>query len=504
MQVKKFEAKTMKEALEMVKNQLGPEAIILAARDNNRSFGLLGNTSVEVTAAISETTLQKKKFAESRLPANLKEKLQNSSARVQKQFIEKSVGRFLENQKPSHTITSVPYADIQDEEAVQEAILKSKSYASNRVQDLLSHFNDDQAHEENNPAANRIKRAVQDAASAFDVKAARKKAAAAANRSVASQAETSSHKEMKMLREELSSLKEFIQQMQSSQRTVLHAHPGADYALPFELSFMFERLLSAGVLSSLAGQIMKRALQELPQEQLKNKNIVEAWTAHHILKSISVLENPLSGRIHAFVGGPGQGKTTMLVKLAGLLVSKYKKRVVIVCCGHQKVGSIEQMKIYSQILNAPLEVVQSSADWARVLRQHASADYILADYPGFTMKSDIEATTLQSLLPPALPDRVVHFVVSASAKDSDALESLRRYSVTPIGDLMFTRLDESVTHGLVLNLQQSFSLPLNSFGTGPNLPDDFEFATKERVLDLIFKIRNLTQQGRGEEHDRSY
>ena len=58
MQVKKFEARTMKEALEMVKTQLGPDAIILSARDNNKSYGLVGEGSVEITAAVSEETRQ--------------------------------------------------------------------------------------------------------------------------------------------------------------------------------------------------------------------------------------------------------------------------------------------------------------------------------------------------------------------------------------------------------------------------------------------------------------
>ncbi len=44
----------------MVKTQLGPDAIILSARDNNKSFGLVGEGSVEITAAVSEETLQKR------------------------------------------------------------------------------------------------------------------------------------------------------------------------------------------------------------------------------------------------------------------------------------------------------------------------------------------------------------------------------------------------------------------------------------------------------------
>ena len=63
MQVKKFEATTIKEALEMVKNTLGPEAIILNAKDNTGSFGLMGRKSIEVTAAISEQQLLKKQYS---------------------------------------------------------------------------------------------------------------------------------------------------------------------------------------------------------------------------------------------------------------------------------------------------------------------------------------------------------------------------------------------------------------------------------------------------------
>src|SRR5580692_6006294 len=87
MQVKKFEAKTMKEALELVKVHLGPEAIILSAKDSHRGFGLMGDKSVEVTAAVSEETLRKKKVAESKLREDLRTRFQQIPATKQREFI---------------------------------------------------------------------------------------------------------------------------------------------------------------------------------------------------------------------------------------------------------------------------------------------------------------------------------------------------------------------------------------------------------------------------------
>src|SRR5688572_9589091 len=117
MQVKKFEAKTMKEALEMVKNQLGPDAIILGAKDNNRGFGLLGTTSVEVTAAISETKLRERQIGESRVRDANRERFRKTPAINQKRFIDKSLSRFAQSYvTPNRRLpTAVPYIDIPDD-----------------------------------------------------------------------------------------------------------------------------------------------------------------------------------------------------------------------------------------------------------------------------------------------------------------------------------------------------------------------------------------------------
>ncbi|RYZ79800.1 MAG: flagellar biosynthesis protein FlhF, partial [Proteobacteria bacterium] len=58
----------------------------------------------------------------------------------------------------------------------------------------------------------------------------------------------------------------------------------------------------------------------------------------------------------------------------------------------------------------------------------------------------------------------------------------------------FTGLDESNQHGTIYNFMRRFDIPLHSFGIGTRVPEDFEFATKERVLDLLFKITQATKQ----------
>ena len=126
MQIKKFEARTMKEALEMVKIQLGPDAIILSAREITKGFGLGGEKSIEITAAYSEKVLQTKRFVESKMPDAQKEKFNRIPAKSQKEVMKKMIEQQVEkinaqHQKPkesiNHKFTQRRYIDIDNDKA---------------------------------------------------------------------------------------------------------------------------------------------------------------------------------------------------------------------------------------------------------------------------------------------------------------------------------------------------------------------------------------------------
>ena len=86
--------------------------------------------------------------------------------------------------------------------------------------------------------------------------------------------------------------------------------------------------------------------------------------------------------------------------------------------------------------------------------------------------------------------------MSATSKDGDAYEIAKRYRVTDYNDLIVTNLDQSVQHGLIYNIQRKTHKPLHSFGIGNRIPEDIELASKERVLDLIFKLSKFKKETR--------
>lgn len=491
MQVKKFEARSMKEALEMVKSELGPDAIILSARDNNKSYGLVGDGSVEITAAVSEETLQKKRFAEARLRDQERSKFNQSTARQQKELIEKMVTKHLEKNKAPRPITSQRYIDI-DEEQMQQQRQQDNRYGSVAAQERVQ------------SAAKRALAALQDQALQPARKAAPQttpaKAAATMTPVIQGvQAPTPRSVEtleMQSLKHEIANLKQVLAQFQTMPQNFVQGHPGSEFGLPYDLSFVFEKLIAAGVAPEIAADICGQAQKDLPSLKLKNRSLVEGWVARRILETTKVTtpEETKQAKVHIFVGAAGSGKTTALVKMASHLVVRENKKVAILSADTFKVGASDQMRIYAQILNVPFSVIRNASDWYHIMNYINSVDYLLVDYPGLSLRNAEEGMNLKRLMPPATLKSRVHLVLSTLAKDQDTTELGRRYSVLDYHDVIFTGLDESVQHGTIYNFMRRFDVPLHSFGIGTRVPEDFEFATKERVLDLLFKITQATKQ----------
>jgi len=473
----------MKEALEMVKTQLGPDAIILSARDNNKSFGLVGEGSVEITAAVSEETLQRKRFVESRLRTEDREKLLRSPARVQKQMIDQMVNSYIAGQeeKAPRTITRTRYIEIEDE---QQAAQNQAVLAAERIRG----------------AAQRALTALQDNVPEPEPRSNPIKGRNAKPTAPMAPGATRDRSEISALKGEIAGLKQLIAQFREMPQNILAGqHPGASYGLRFEVSEMFDRLIKAGIAESVAAEILTEAQQQMPALKLKNKALVEAWTAKYILNSTQVVTDKQVSKIHVFVGPAGSGKTSTLIKMASHYVVQENKKVALVTLDTMKVGAADQMRIYAQILNVPFAIVRQRSDWDKIMAQLSGYDHILVDSPGLSLKSMEEISLIRQLLPPDQRWSLrTHLVLSCLGKDSDLTEIGKRYKVTEFQDVIFTGLDESNQHGTIYNFMRRFSTPLHSFGIGSRVPEDYEVATRERVLDLIFKITKMNrvdQQG---------
>ena len=129
-------------------------------------------------------------------------------------------------------------------------------------------------------------------------------------------------------------------------------------------------------------------------------------------------------------------------------------------------------------------------------------DHILVDYAGLNMRSQEELNYLKRMSPPVYKSMRTHLVLSSLAKDSDLIDSAKRYEALGFNDVIFTALDEANVHGNIYNFIRKIKTELFAFGIGPKVPEDFEKATPERVADLILQITQ-TVQAQSSQQDHS-
>ncbi|MBX9765785.1 MAG: hypothetical protein K2X47_00815, partial [Bdellovibrionales bacterium] len=230
MQVRKFEAPSMKEALELVKSELGPEAIILGARDLKSGVRGRHSSSVEITAAISELQLNKRKLAETKLPQALKAGFRNQTATKQKEFIDKVYDRRMEAAREA----------IQEERdtAVQRSMSQrpARSQSQQSVGPTKTRYIDIDAPIASQKAAPRAQAQPQSSPIASRPQVQAQPPARTAPQTNSAQ----STGEIDILKREIENLQKFISEMAKTVKPTTNLHPGAELGISYDLTDAYQ------------------------------------------------------------------------------------------------------------------------------------------------------------------------------------------------------------------------------------------------------------------------
>jgi flagellar biosynthesis protein FlhF len=189
-------------------------------------------------------------------------------------------------------------------------------------------------------------------------------------------------------------------------------------------------------------------------------------------------------RVVALVGPTGVGKTTTLAKLAGQCRRAGGRKVALMSLDTYRIGAMAQMRIYAELLQAPLHVVRTPGELDRALRAEQDADLVLLDSMGRSPQHREGIADLQPFLQ-RLPNAEIHLVVSATTKGSDAEEILQRFRPLAYQHVAISKLDEARSPGPLLGLALQRDLSISYLTTGQEVPDDLERATSRRLATLL-------------------
>ncbi|HTB22114.1 MAG TPA: flagellar biosynthesis protein FlhF [bacterium] len=255
-----------------------------------------------------------------------------------------------------------------------------------------------------------------------------------------------------------------------------------------ELKKVLEKLLSNGVEEAIAQAALVPVQREIMEKGYPRAGTLGAVVTRALasqLKASGPIEAiPGKPRVIAFIGPTGVGKTTTLVKLASQYALVHQLKVALLTADTYRIGAVEQLRIYRDIMDIPFEAVSSPAELAPALRRYADRDLIFFDTAGRSPQNRRQIQDLKAFLEAAKPAET-HLCVSATTKNADLLPIVGKFGLVPVNRFLVTKLDETRSLGLLLNLAAGFQIPISYLGTGQNVPNDIELASPERMAELV-------------------
>ena len=206
----------------------------------------------------------------------------------------------------------------------------------------------------------------------------------------------------------------------------------------------------------------------------------------HVKFSDGVKLNRHGVRIVALLGTTGVGKTTTLAKIAAKFVLEQRTSVALITADTYRISAVEQLKTYSDILELPLEIVYNPPELSSAIERHRHKELILIDTAGRSQHNEYQMRELEEFL--RINPRIEkHLVISATTKLTDAKQIMNKFSQVNPDKIIFTKIDETSSVGMIVNLLNDNKYSLSYITTGQSVPDDIERATAEMLTNLLLQ-----------------
>jgi flagellar biosynthesis protein FlhF len=256
-----------------------------------------------------------------------------------------------------------------------------------------------------------------------------------------------------------------------------------------EMALLRNNLTNYGIDSQAAEAIEQYAWETLSPQQMQDQERLREFYSDAVQSLVRV-----TGPFHcatkqrrvALVGPTGVGKTTTIAKLAANLLLQGGMRIALVTIDTYRIAAVEQLKIYGELMNVPVEVVLTPEQLQEVFARHQDKDLILIDTAGRSPKDEVSIAELNKFLGPESGTEN-HLVLAASTRDSELQSTVGNFGRLPLHSLVFTKLDECDQRGSLLNVPLHQNLPLSYLTNGQRVPEDLLVADPAAVAGFVIQ-----------------
>lgn len=242
----------------------------------------------------------------------------------------------------------------------------------------------------------------------------------------------------------------------------------------------------------------KELIAQLAANASEGKHLSTAWRESLEMLASKIVtdtsDTVQNGGVFAFVGPTGVGKTTTIAKLASRYVLEHGiGKVALITTDTYRVGAHDQLRALGRILNVPVRVVDRERSLATVVASLKGYPLVLIDTAGFR-QGDPLLKQQEALL-----DSCIHLkrvlVLATNSQKQNLKASAHAYGQKNLSGCVLTKLDETASLGEALGVAVEQRLPIIYTSDGQGIPKDIAVASADALVAKAVAVTKNQYQG---------
>ena len=318
------------------------------------------------------------------------------------------------------------------------------------------------------------------------------------DRAVPRRREEAADENHKLLVEKLDSLQNMIEKKLQSEEEAASETPMEETEENNEtvrfLKLLYDTMLDNEVNEKYANQIIDEMEKNVRENQPFDHALADVYQKMILKfgKAVPIEKDNKGLRVIFFVGPTGVGKTTTIAKIASKFRLEQKRKVALFTADTYRIAAAEQLRTYANILEVPFRVIYSVEELRRGVQDFKNYDFILVDMAGHSPQNPALRENMNTFIHGLGEgiEKEVHLVLSATTKYKDLLSIVESYQDIEDYRIIFTKVDETMTLGNLLNLKLHTGAGLSYITCGQNVPDDIEIFNPQKTVKQLLGGKN--------------
>lgn len=192
------------------------------------------------------------------------------------------------------------------------------------------------------------------------------------------------------------------------------------------------------------------------------------------------------GGVFALVGPTGVGKTTTTAKIAARFVVRHgADKLALITTDGYRIGAQEQLRIYGRILGVPVFPVRDGAELRQTLSELRNKHMVLIDTVGMSQRDRMVAQQAAMLAGAGSVRRLL--LLNATCRGDTLDDVIRAYKGPDLAGCVFTKVDEAASLAPAIGAAIAHELDIFYVTNGQRVPEDLHLPNRSYLLHRALK-----------------